>query len=383
MSSKKTSLRLVAATGLMIGVLPQAFALGTLAGTTISNTASVDYEVGGVNQTDVNSLASTFLVDRRINVTVAEVGGLATIVVPGATAQVTTFTVSNTSNAILDYGLLVTQDTSGATTAFGGTDSFDVTLPVTHTFVESGATAGYQPVEDTATFSDEHPVDGTRTVYVVVNIPASAVNNDIAGITLTAIAAQSTDGTGAYVATPGVLAANAAQTNTGSADDPAFIDTVFGDVAGDTDALRDGRHSDDDQYNVVTAAITVTKSSSVISDPFNGISVNAKAIPGAVVEYCLDINNTGAAAAGTIVLTDAIPTNTQFVANSLRTAVTGAGAACTSGTGMAEDDDDAGADETDPDGADYNATTAGAITVTTPSIAAVTRFKATFQVTVD
>jgi len=217
----------------------------------------------------------------------------------------------------------------------------------------------------------------------VVNIPASAVNGNIAGITLTAIAAQSTNGTGAYVATPGVLAANAAQTNTGSVDDPTFIDTVFGDVAGDTDALRDGRHSDDDQYNVVTAAITVTKSSTVISDPFNGISVNAKAIPGAVVEYCLDINNTGAAAAGTIVLTDAIPTNTQFVANSLRTAVTGAGAACTSGTGMAEDDDDAGADETDPDGADYNATTAGAITVTTPSIAAVTRFKATFQVTVD
>ena len=234
------------------------------------------------------------------------------------------------------------------------------------------------------TFIDELAADGVLSVFIVSSIPATAVNGDVAGLTLTAFAAQdaTTSGTGAYTATPGVLAADAAQTNTAATDDPNFTDTVFGDVAGDTDAARDGRHSDDDQYNVVTAAITVTKSTTVVSDPFN-LLVNPKAIPLAVIEYCLDVNNTGAAAATSIVMTDGIPANTTYVAGSIKTAATGVGTACDVGTGTAEDDDNAGADETDVNGGDFNVTTGGAVTVRAPSIAAGTRFKATFRVTVD
>jgi len=370
----------VLAAGLTLGALPQAFAAGTAAGTDISNTASVDFVVGGVNQPDVSSNTTTFKVDRKINLTVAEVGGAATSSVPGSTAQVLTFTVTNNANSVLDFDLIPTQDATSAATAFADTDNFDVTAPAV--FVESGATAGYQVAEDTATFIDELAADGVRTVYIVANIPAARVNGDTAGLTLTAVAAQSTDGTGAYVATPAALAANAAETNTGAADDTTFVDTVFGDVAGDTDAAQDGRHSDDDEYDVVTAAIAVTKSSVVVSDPFNG-TTNPKSIPGAVVEYCLDVNNTGAAAAGTIILTDAIPANTTFVAGSIKSASTGAAATCDLNSGTTEDDNNAGADEADTDGGDFAVTTAGAITVRTPSIAAGSRFKAIFRVTVD
>jgi len=127
MKNRNAGVRLALAAGLTLCALPQAYAAGTTAGASINNTASVDYTVGGVNQPDVLSNTSTFLVDRRINLTVAEVGGAATQVVPGATGQVLTFTVTNLSNAALDFRLSAAQDANGATTAFTDTDNFDVT----------------------------------------------------------------------------------------------------------------------------------------------------------------------------------------------------------------------------------------------------------------
>jgi hypothetical protein len=79
-------------------------------------------------------------------------------------------------------------------------------------------------------------------------------------------------------------------------DDPAQIDTVFADAAGYADLLRDGRFSAGDEYAVAGATADVTKTAVVISDPMNGI-VAPKAIPGAVVEYCIAVKNIGAAAA--------------------------------------------------------------------------------------
>ena len=382
MKLKNLTLKLAVLAGFSLAVLPPAYAAGTAASTTISNQASVDYEVAGINQPDVTSNTAQFLVDRRINLTVAEVGGASTSVVPGSTARVLTFTVTNTSNATLDFRLAATQDATGATTAFTDTDSFNVTA--LQVFVDANGNGTYDVATDTATFIDELPADTARTVFIVASIPGTTVNGDTAGLTLTAIAAQdaTTSGTGAYTATAGTLAADAVQTNTGVTDNAAFTDTVFGDGAGDTDAITDGRHSDDDEYDVVTAAIVVVKSSTVVSDPFNGVSF-PKAIPGAVVEYCMDINNTGAAAAASIVLTDGVPANTTYVPGSIRTAATGAGTTCDVGSGTAEDDDAAGADETDPDGGDFNLTTLGAVTVRAPSIAGPGRFKAVFRVTVN
>lgn len=380
MKSRNAGVRLALVAGLTLCALPQAFAAGTTAGSSINNTASVDYTVGGVNQPDVLSNTSTFLVDRRINLTVAEVGGAATQVVPGATGQVLTFTVTNLSNAVMDFRLSAAQDANGATTAFSDTDNFNVTA--LQVFVDGNGNGTYDPATDTATFVDELAADGSISVFVVSSIPAGQLNGDTAGITLTAIAAQSTDGTGAYVATVGSIAADAAETNTTANDNAAFIDTVFGDGTGDTDAAVDGRFSDDDEYDVVTAAIVVVKSSTVVSDPFNLTSF-PKAIPGAVIEYCLDVNNTGAAAAGSIVLTDAIPANTTYVAGSITTQPTGTGSACDVGTGTAEDDDDSDGGDLDGATGDFGLTAASTVTVRTGSINAGSRFKATFRVTVN
>ena len=50
-----------------------ALAAGTAAGSSITNNVTVNYQVGGIAQT-ATSATNTFTVDRKINVTVAEVG---------------------------------------------------------------------------------------------------------------------------------------------------------------------------------------------------------------------------------------------------------------------------------------------------------------------
>ena len=130
----------VAAILLLAGV-QQAHAAGTTQGTSIANTATVDYTVGGVNQPDVSSNTATFVVDRRINLTVAEVGNAYTDVAAGATAQVLTFTVTNSTNGTQDFRFITTNDTTGATDPFGGTDDFDPTA--IQVFVDSNNNGVY------------------------------------------------------------------------------------------------------------------------------------------------------------------------------------------------------------------------------------------------
>jgi uncharacterized repeat protein (TIGR01451 family) len=279
-----------------------AHAAGTASGTTITNTATLNFSVGGVAQTAQNSNASTFVVDRKINMTVAQVTAADVTVVPGATSQVIAFTVTNTSNATLDFALSAANKTGG-TGPNGGTDNFDATN--IRVFVDSNANGVYDPANDTATFIDELPADSSKTVFVVVDIPAGRANGDLAAVTLTATASEG--GTG------GSLGTTVVQT-TGA--DTTGVDTVFADGAGDTDSARDGKFSAAGGYKVVTATVAVTKTSAVISDPFNN-TTNPKAIPGARVRYTLTVTNSGSATATSVVLTDAIPTNTTYVANSI------------------------------------------------------------------
>ncbi len=76
---KRVSFALVALSS--VGLYSNVFAAvgETTAGATISNTATVDYTVGGVNQTDINSLPATFLVDKKVDLTVSDDGGVNTV----------------------------------------------------------------------------------------------------------------------------------------------------------------------------------------------------------------------------------------------------------------------------------------------------------------
>ena len=308
-----------------------AHALGTAAGTAITNLATLNYSVGGAAQTAIGSseagnttgagTATSFVVDNKINLLVATTDTTLVSVVPGLTGvtganpnsalQVTTFTVSNTGNSVQDYSLAAANLGNG-TTLFGGTDNFDGTSCVAR--VESGATPGYDAT-DTATFIDELPANGVKLVYVICAIPVARINNDVAVVSLTATAlVGGTAGQGAaLVETTGA--------NT------AGIDIVFADGAGTDDLARNANYSARGAFKVVTATLTVTKLVAAVCDPFNG-STNPKNIPGTFVRYTITIANTGAASATLSTVGDTLTNLVTFDAN----LITGAGGPATAST---------------------------------------------------
>jgi len=293
-----------------------AFALMTASGafastppcTTITNTATVAYSVGGANQTPVTSAsdaANTFNVGVKVLLTVTTTDGNNVSVIPGATPAVLTFTVQNNGNAVHDYALAFAAATPGTPSPVGpGNDSFDgTTLAV---YVESGALAGYQPLQDIATKIEDLAGDGaTKTVYVVYTpTDLTAANGSIA-VYYAKATTQWADGTA--ITQGSATPTNAQQATCNGA---KLIDVVFGDGTGPfpspADAARDGVHSDDSAFIVSSASIGVLKSYSVVSDPINGAVPGAKAIPGAVISYSIAIKNTGGSSALLTTISDTL-----------------------------------------------------------------------------
>jgi uncharacterized repeat protein (TIGR01451 family) len=293
---RHASLALIALSS--VGALQSAFAIGTPSGTTISNQATVDFSVGGVNQNQITSAAATFVVDSRVDLSVSEVSTNATQTSPGQVNVITTFRVSNTGNSTQGYLLSVTNEASGAT-LFGQIDNQNVNN--LRIFVDSNGNGTYDAGTDTATNVNTLATDNdgeSVIVFVLADVPVAATNNQYANVRLQAIAAVAgTNG--------GTLA-----TQTAGADNPAVVDVVF------ADAGRDATESAADQYWIRSAALTVTKNATVISDPIS--TSNPKAIPGAVIQYSIVVaNGSTTTAADAVTVGDLIPANTTFVPGSI------------------------------------------------------------------
>ena len=274
-----------------------ASAAGTAAGTTVTNTVTLDYKVGGIDQNQV-SASTDFTVDRKVNLTVSEVGTTATTVSPGQTAAVTAFTVSNASNAPLDFALAATQLDGG--TVHSRPDNYDVSN--INLYADTNTNGTYDPGTDAEiTYLDQVLADTSRTVFVVADVPLGRATGDAAGIRLSATAAEAT-----AASSLGATVTQDSGANTSE------VDTVFADADTDGNVARDGIHFDEDDYVVLAASLVATKSSRVISDPFNG-TTNPKMIPGAVVEYCIAVANGASSATATgINISDALPTETTY-----------------------------------------------------------------------
>lgn len=360
-------LRIAAAAGLTLGMLPQAYALTaaanfTTAGSTVSNTASVDFKVGTVAQTTVPSNTYDFVVDRKVNVTVTA-DNTPLSVAPGATGNVLAFTVTNESNATLDFTVSGLQ--SASTTVLSPAvyaDSFD--MDNFQFFVDTNGDGNYTAGTDTATSISGLTAGNSIKVFAIAKTPNAPANGSYAGVEVLVTAKEL--GGGAITATAG-------------ADTVGTMDTVFADGDGPlaADGNRDGKISVYGAYKIATASISVNKSATVISDPVNN-TTNPKAIPGAVVEYCLVVKNAGDASAADIVLTDAIPAETTYVSSSIRAGVAGTDTSCTSGTGTGQ------SDAADADDGEHTGAGKGAVTVRTTSVGTPNGvFRALFRVTVD
>ncbi|MEM1051309.1 MAG: hypothetical protein AAGI28_04365 [Pseudomonadota bacterium] len=280
-----------------------ALAVGTTAGDTITNSVSVTYQVGNDPDTEQTVTDSdTFTVDRRIDVNVNLTSATPVQVAPGQTQAVLAFDVTNLSNAVVDLDL--------STVLTGGTAANIENITI---YRDANGDGVLQTAEVTAgaiTFLDEVAADdglGTETIEVIVvaDITTDAVNGDTFDIVLIADAHES----GAAGLGVEINATTGANTS--------GVDTVLADGSGTAEeAANDGDHSDEGQFSVAGAIVSVVKSSRIVSDPVNG-ATNPKAIPGATIEYCIAVTNaSGAADATAVSVSDDLPGDVTFTPGS-------------------------------------------------------------------
>jgi uncharacterized repeat protein (TIGR01451 family) len=256
--------------------LQTAHAAGTAANTTISNTATVNYTVGGVAQTAINSNTTTFLVDRKVNLNVT--AGTGTTTTPGVTNQALIYTVTNTGNDTDNFTLTAANLTG---------DNFDTSN--VRIYRDNGDGVFNIASDTLVTAAVAFTPDQSIKFFIVSDIPTTATNGQTAQLSLTATTGRTA--------------------STGP--DTAGVDTVFADPG------NDGKEAATNTYTIATASLAVVKSSTIVSDPVAG-TTNPHAIPGAVIQYTITVTNSSTtSAASAVVLTDAIPANTTYVANSM------------------------------------------------------------------
>ncbi|MEL6540172.1 MAG: hypothetical protein AAFQ34_02090 [Pseudomonadota bacterium] len=287
-----------------------AMAEGIRAGTVVTNTVTVDYQVGGVDQTQIEA-TDQFSVDRRINVDVTFAGagggdsaGNPFDAAPGSTGGPSgvalVFDVTNLSNDTVDLDL---NAVLAADVGSNGT--------ITAVFVDTNGN-GVVDAGEEVDFLANVLADETRQVTVLVDIDIAADDGETLQVDLNA---------NAFVAgsmTAGGTGTEYVETGSNSTD-PSTVDTALVDDNStfSLDADRDGSDTDRAFVEVDAANVSVVKSSLVVSDPVNG-TTNPKAIPGAVIRYCIAVANSGGADAENIVVSDALPGEVNFNTGTIR-----------------------------------------------------------------
>lgn len=266
-----------------------AYVPGTNAGTTIENTASVTFSVGGVPQTAVDSDTATFEVDRRVDFELVPVSPGLELIAPSQPGLILAFTLTNESNDTLDFSLVQAALGNGdaitgiVETATG--ESMDaVDIEVAPSFIGGGGTEDPSPGAGNDNV-DNLPPGETIRINIYSNAPDNLPDTSRPAIELSVTATQS-DGT-------------AITDDSGDADLPGVVQNVLVDGPV-TRVVSDG-------FEVTAADVTATKSSQVVEDPFSG-TTNPKAIPGAYVEYTFVVTNAASGDATDVTITDTLNT---------------------------------------------------------------------------
>lgn len=340
---------------------------GTVAGTVINNTATASYTVNGTTGTATSNTA-TFLVDRKVNLTVISTQNTPTPVNLNQTAAVTTFQVTNNTNGIQDFRLTANQVIPNG--LLTGTDAYD--LGNLKIYVDGNNNGTYEPDDDKMEYIDELAPDARIAVFVVGDVPA------------TVLGAKAQVGLGVIAAVGGAAGTEGIALAATTLNQDNVIDVVFADDDNDGllgyDTLRNGAGWAYGVYEIGVFAVDlrVNKSATVISD---GVSVlNPKALPGAIVQYCLTVTNaTLLTPASGINLTDVIPDNTTYVPGSITIGGLGSGGVCLTG-GFPQNDN--GTQALGPYNGSYNAGTK-TVTATIPTLLGGASLAASFQVKIN
>ena len=258
----------------------QAYAAGTRAGTTISNTASASFDTGSGTQT-VDSNRVDLRVDELLDVTVATGNPSDVPTTPGATNQVLTYSLTNTGNGQEAFAL--------STIANVGGDNYDPV--VTQIYIDNGDGIFDASTDTLYALGANDPVlnpDQSVRIFVRASTPSGVVDGNRGIVTLVAAAKT---GTGA----PGT--AFAGQGEGGG-------DAIVGSTGGDG--------QDNGAFRVAAATVSLVKSASIV-DPFGG----SEPLPGAIITYTIVATVAGSGSVNGLAVTDNIPANTTYVAGSI------------------------------------------------------------------
>lgn len=345
---------------ILMGLSSVSFAVGTGAGVDIQNSATLNFNVGGVPQDDIVSSPTgnsdptlnagdagaeftEFVVDRVLDLTVTAIDALPVDVAPGAnngTDETNSigleFTVVNTGNATQNIALQAVNTNQSGDLGLTSGDTSDFT-PIATTFRYFEDTNGNGDLDSGDTeitnatptgSASAVPVlvdqaeDASVTVFVVAQIPTNAAVNadEIAGISLVAQIAEPTtdDASAGNLGTAGALITS---DDSGSADDSTLIEDVFADVGvgtelGDSEVSVDGSfdfsvatlnlNAGDDgefdgQASDTSAYIIATADISVAKTVTamcddSNLASDPKAIPGSILRYSITVTNASGAA---------------------------------------------------------------------------------------
>lgn len=351
----------------------QSHAAGTAAGTTVTNTALLNYEINGIQQTEVEA-DDEFKVDIKVDFSLDRLNNAPnTTSLEADNVVVAAFTITNTSNASTSFNLLANDEAAGEPEVINNetyTDTIDVGVAYSY-YIDSNNNGAFDPLVDTEltqATTDRIVADSEVTVFVTVpNDDIAGVDEDVALTNVTVRGVQSEiDGVPFDLDRGDGDPANGSQDDANNLNGADTIEVVYADTGNNNEEVIV------DALVLEFPNLEFAKTSVVVEDPFNE-ATNPKAIPGATVEYTITLENVGTADANNVVVTDVIPDNTTFVTGSI-VVTDGAGDTRAAVATFTQD-------VTNPN--DNGTVTANLGTVTNDSTAGLNIVNVTFQVTID
>ncbi len=357
LSTRHTLKRILTATAVSAVLAGGAHAANTLteAGTSVSNTFTLDYEVGAVGQPTITNdsvsppvgavvqgTPTLFTVDRKVDLIITATNS--TLTSPPGTNVTLTYELENEGNDNQAYSFSLDDLDNGA-------GSFDATIVSITYYIDTDDDAdfsdetgvviaqtviGNDPDTDPVAVTGDVPKGVRVLVEVLTTLAGGIVDTETDGITLVAEARNPT-AWGIEAVAVGeeaevTLATGGANTLTGNAENVLADDT--GVLAAENTGDADGLYAVTGLIEIQSPDLAASKTISVISEASAGCSTatvvaNAKSIPGACIEYLIEVENTGVTAtAENLVIQDILPDEVTFISASLATTTT---------TGFADD----------------------------------------------
>ncbi|MEZ5997336.1 MAG: hypothetical protein R3B98_01410 [Hyphomonas sp.] len=327
-------MRLAALLAGAIVLAGHAAAQRTDAGTTVSNTFTLNYEVSGSAQPQIDNTASptTFTVDRLVDLTITTLDATQNVA-PNSTGNTIRYRLTNLGNDNQAYDLSVA--TAGSTYTPGS-------VTITY-FIDADSSGTLNGSESLQSYTLGNPTidvapDDEVIVIVSSDVPAATPDGESATLTLVAdtlFPVTSVDVT----CTPSTCTAGDAVVGDSDGNDMTnAAESVLADGAGVTDSANQGDYSSSGVLNVLAPTLSASKVVAVFdTDPgsdaacmalTSAASGDQYSVPGACVQYVISVANTGSGTASNLNISDRLPAEVRFLKAELDTS---------SSTGFADD----------------------------------------------